>query len=473
MFLKSIRLSLTLWYSLTLAVILVLFSSFLYLTIRTQLYSELDHELLAIAEAVASPTMEPFRAVPSSVMDQVLEDFIGPKISGKFVQLSDKQGKAVAHSKLLRQFPLDMKRSVLRAAEHGETTYQTVKPPNSLPLRIVAVPVLSSAGLNEIVQVGAPLTEAMATLDKMLLMFAISIPVAILLLSSGGWFLAGRALKPVDLLTRSAQQISAENLSFRLQVVNPNDEIGRLAKTFNGTLDRLEQAFRRMRQFSIDVSHELRTPLTILRGETEWGLRSDRDSEKLKEILSSNLEEIDRMSEIIGYLLDLSRVEDGELVLNREDVELNQLINDIVFQNMPRATEKAIALNFTGSAAVIVKGDHYRLRQIFANLLDNALKFTPTGGTITLHLERDRDLAKLSVTDSGPGIPAEDAPYIFDRFYRVDKARNRRDGGIGLGLSLVNSLALIHGGRIELKTELGKGSTFTVFLPILQSGQHE
>ena len=467
---KSIRHSLTLWYSLTLAVILVLFSSFLYLTIRAQLYAELDRELLAIAEAVASPTLEPFRSASSSVLDQVLEDFIGPKVIDKYVQLSDGKGNVIAHNKNLQKFTLSLSSSALRSAAKGDVTYQTLRPSAPYPIRTVSVPVFSNSRMVQIVQVGALLTEAINTLDKMILMFAVSIPVAILLLGSGGWFLAGRALRPVDLITRSAQKINAENLGFRLEIVNPNDEIGRLAETFNCTLDRLEQAFNRIRQFSTDVSHELRTPLTILRGETELGLRCGVNAEDFKEILHSNLDEINRMSIIIEYLLDLSRVEQEGLVLGKEDVELKELLDEIVFQNLPRAVGKGINLDFRGEPSIHVEGDRHRLRQVFANLLDNALKHSPCEGTIILHLKRDNDWAVFSVTDSGPGIPEEDVPHIFDRFYRVDKARNRSDGGIGLGLSLVNSYTAAHGGRVELKTAAGMGSTFTIYLPLLKSG---
>jgi len=469
LYFRSIRFSLTLWYSVTLAVILLLFSTFLYLTIRSRLYAEVDRGLLAIAEAVASPTLEPFRNSAPSVLDQVLEDFIGPKIAGKFVQLSDSGGRAFSHSKNLQQFTLPLSKSAVQAADSGNITYQTHKGLQRYPIRSVIFPVMANARLNQIVQVGTTLDDATETLDKILLIMAVSIPLSLLFAWYGGWFLAGRALRPVDIITKSAQKISAENLSQRLEIVNPNDEIGKLAETFNRTLGRLENAFIRTKRFSADVSHELRTPLTILRGETELGLRWSGDPDEFKKILGSNLEEINRMSEIIGYLLDLSRAEEDSLSLHLQQLELKELLQDLVQQIWLLAEEKGIKLFFTASDPVYVSADSNRLRQIFLNLLDNAFKFTPVGGEIRLILEHEPPWAKVSVIDSGPGIPEYDLPYIFDRFYRVDKARNRKDGGSGLGLSLVKSLSEAHGGRVELRSTLGVGSVFTVYLPIITS----
>lgn len=465
MFFKSIRFTLTLWYLVTSAVILLLFSTFLYLTISSRLFAEVDRELLAIAEAMASPTLEPFRNSAPSVLDQVLEDFIGPKFADKFVQISDASGQVFSRSKNLQDFRIPLDKPTLMIAGLGKSVYQTRKKPHSYQIRTIVLPVMANGHLRQIVQVGARFDEVTETLDKILLVLAVSIPSSLLLLWCGGWFLAGRALKPVDLVTRSAQKISAENLSHRLEVVNPNDEIGRLVETFNSTLDRLENSFIRTRRFSTDVSHELRTPLTILRGETEVGLRWCGDPDELKKILKSNLEEINRMSDIIAHLLELSRAEEGELTLDLKRVDLQELLQDLVQQTISLTEEKEIAFTMTGSEPVYVSGDLLRLKQIFLNLLDNALKFTPHGGEIRILLEQEPGWAKVSVIDSGPGIPDKDLPYIFDQFYRVDKARNRKDGGCGLGLSLVRSLSEAHGGRVELQCNPGGGCAFAVYLP--------
>ena len=465
---KSIRFSLTLWYSVTLAVTLVVFSSFLYLVIRQRFYEEADRELLTIAEALASPTMEPFRNSAPSVIDQVLEDFLGPKIANKYVQIFDGTGEVYSRSRNLKDVQIPLNKSILDAASHGRITYETINAPGLYPIRSVFFPLFVDGRMNRIVYVGTSLAAETETLDGILLIFFISVPTALLLVGSGGWFLAGRALKPVDLITRSARKITAENLSQRLEVVNPNDEIGRLAETFNQTLARLDHSFRRTRQFSSDVSHELRTPLTILRGETEVGLRWAKDPEEFRELLRSNLDEIKRMSEIIEYLLELSRIEAGEVPLNIQEIEIAELLQEMIPPLHAIAGEQGVTITIRDGEKVHIKADRLRLKQVFLNLLENAIKFTPAGGDVTLSTQVVEHWARISFCDSGPGISAEDLRDIFERFYRVDKARNRAHGGLGLGLSVAKSLAEAMGGRIEAASEVGKGSTFTVLFPTSQ-----
>lgn len=466
MFFKSIRFSLTLRYSLTLAVILVLFSSFIYLTIRKQFYQEVDRELFTIAEALASPTLEPFRNSSPSVFDQVLEDFIGPKVNGKFVRIFDSTGAVTASSRNLQGVDNSLSSPALRQAGLGLTTYGTDYLPGRLPVRCITVPVLTDGSLSRIVQVSSSLEEISETLRHVLLVLCISIPLAIFLFGYGGWFLAGLALKPVDLITRSARKITAENLGQRLVVVNPQDELGQLAETFNDTLARLENSFKRTRRFSVDVSHELRTPLTILRGETELGLKLAKEPDEFRELLQSNLDEIKQMSKIIEDLLFLSKAEEGGLYLDLEDVELYEFIQELVRQFTPVTLELGVALTFEGISPVFVSGDRARLRLIYHNLLDNAVKYNKSGGTVRIVLSCEGGQAKVAIADSGVGIPEEDLPHIFDRFYRVDKDRNRTSGGSGLGLSLAKSFTAAHGGRIIVTSALGQGSEFSVYLPL-------
>lgn len=472
MFFKSIRFSLTLWYSLTLAVILVLFSSFLYLTIRKQFYQGVDRELFTIAEALASPTLEPFRNSAPSAFDQVLEDFIGPRVNDKFVQLLDSAGKITARSKNLQDIAFPLDKSALHEASLGRIGHRTDRLPGLYPVRSITFPVLNDGRLSYVVQVSSSLAEISDTLHNILIVLCISIPLAILLFGYGGWFLAGIALKPVGLITRSARKITAENLSHRLEVVNPRDEIGELAKTFNDTLARLENSFKRTRQFSVDVSHELRTPLTILRGETELGLKLAKEPDEFRELLQSNLDEIKKMSKIIEDLLFLSKAEEGGLYLDLQEVELHEFLLELVQQASPLTRETGVAVSFEGASPVYVRGDRVRLRQIFLNLLENGMKYNRAGGSVRLVLSREEGEARVAVIDTGVGIAGEDLPYIFDRFYRVDRARNSASGGSGLGLSLVKSFTAAHGGKVEAASEPGKGSTFTVLLPLAEQTPH-
>lgn len=466
MFFRSIRFNLTLWYSVTLAVILVLFSSFIYLILMNQLNKDLDRELLTVAEAVASPTFEPFRHAGPSVFDQVLEDFIGTKLTGKYVQVLDSSGRVGAYSKNLEELRITLGKSAFRRAAAGKVSYETNVNLDLYPVRTITYPILAGGKLEQIVQVGSSMKSAAETLDRVLLVFAVSIPLSLILWSFGGWFLAGRALKPVDLITRSAKKITAENLGHRLEVINPKDEIGRLTETFNDTLERLESAFKRIKQFTADVSHELRTPLTILRGEAEVGLRWAKDPEEFRELFQSNLEEINRMSKIIESLLELSRAEEGGLKLEHIEIDLCDLLSELVQQSRLINPEKGLKIVFQSDSPAVVRGDWLRLRQVFMNLLDNAVKYTSVGGEISVVLDVIGTSARTSVIDSGSGIPSDDLPHIFERFYRVDKARNRADGGAGLGLSLVKSFVEAHGGKIEVVSDVGKGSVFTVYLPL-------
>jgi signal transduction histidine kinase len=233
-------------------------------------------------------------------------------------------------------------------------------------------------------------------------------------------------------------------------------------------LERLESAFRQMRQFSGDASHELRTPLTILRGETEVTLRWAKNPDEFRDTLRSNLEEIDRMERIIENLLLLSKSDSGEMTLEVKQLSLSDLIQALYLHGRTLGEGKRIAVNLRVEVdeELHILGDELRLRQMFLNLISNGIKYTPEDGTLELAILREGAMARVDVTDTGIGIPQEAQPYIFDRFYRVDKARNRMDGGSGLGLSIVKSIALAHGGQINVTSFPGKGSTFTVLLPI-------
>lgn len=465
MFFRSIRFRLTLWYFLNLVVILAISGTVLFLFIREQLYSGPDSSLLMIAESLASPTMEPFREADSSVFGQVLEDFIGEKSTGKVVRILDPTGAVKVLAGLPEGGGLPVSRKTLQKAAAGTVQYETVAGPHHTPYRVVAFPLYSGGRLQRIIEVGVSLREPALILDKIRLAVIISVPVGLFILITGGWFLAGRALKPVDVMTRTIRRMSAENLGVRLRIDNPDDEIGRLAETFNELLGRVDHAVAKIRQFSSDVSHELRTPLTIMRGETEVALRWAKEPEQFREALLSSLEEITRMSAMIEKLLELEKVELGG-ALNFETVDLADVIREQSDTLARRCDEAGLSLALEISDDVLVSGDRARLRQVLMNLADNAVQATPEGGVISLGCARRPDGAgELTVQDTGTGIPQEHHVKIFDPFYRIDSARNRTDGGAGLGLALVNALVKGHRGRIEVQSAPGAGSTFRVVLP--------
>ena len=278
-------------------------------------------------------------------------------------------------------------------------------------------------------------------------------------------FLAGRALSPIDNITRAARRISAEELDQRLNLELPDDEVGRLARTFDEMITRLDDAFRRQRQFTTDASHELRTPLTIIKGQIDVALQKEREPDVYRQVLQTVNDEVDRLIRLAGSLLTLTRADAGQIPLIFEDMEIAEVVAGVSEQVRYTANEKGVELRFDTGPAVAIKADEDLLLQLMLNLLDNAVKYTPPGGRVHVAWRMNGTGVELQVKDDGIGITDEHIPYLFDRFYRVDKARSRAEGGVGLGLAISHWIAEAHGGSIKVKSTVGEGSTFTVFLP--------
>jgi heavy metal sensor kinase len=303
-------------------------------------------------------------------------------------------------------------------------------------------------------------------LENLFSIFLYIIPIAVAFSIVGGLYLAHKALKPVHDVTTRARKITAANLDQSIPAREVDDEIGRLINTMNDMIERLHNSFEQVRQFSSDASHELRTPLTIMRGEIELALRSEKTSDEYKEVLASQLEEILRLKSIIDNLLTLGKAEKGALDMKLEEVHLDSLIKDLYDDSELLAHSKHIHVELKKAEPVTIIGDKGRLRQLFLNLVDNAIKYTPDGGNVAISVERQNGSALVAVEDDGIGIPKEDIGRIFDRFYRVDKARSREMGGTGLGLSIAKWIAELHRGSIVVESELNRGSKFTVSIPI-------
>jgi heavy metal sensor kinase len=277
--------------------------------------------------------------------------------------------------------------------------------------------------------------------------------------------LARQALAPVERMAATADEITATQLDRRLHVPNPDDELGRLARTLNGMIARLERSFEEVRRFTADAAHELRTPLAILRNEAEVALRIPRESEQYRDCLENMLEEIDHLSRLSEVLLFLFR-EDAGLGAHTGDVlSLDQIVREVADDIRVVAAEQNQELVVDASSPCNVLGNAEQLRRLLFHLLDNAIKFTPAGGSIGIRVERQKGQARVIVWDAGIGIAPEHLPRVFDRFYRVDSARSRRTGGDGLGLSICKSIAETHQGCIELVSQPGKGTQVTLTLP--------
>jgi heavy metal sensor kinase len=300
---------------------------------------------------------------------------------------------------------------------------------------------------------------------RLLAVLLASVPVALLVIGGLGYFLARKALAPVDQLHRLTEEITADRLDRRLPLAGATDELGRLAQTINAMIARLERSFAEVRRFTADASHELRTPLTAIRAEAEVALNDTLAPADYRQLLGSILEECERLTRLTDQLLALSREDAGKGRPQRQPLDLTPLVNSVVETLRPLAQAKGVRLHTAGDGVLRTQGDEGRLRQVFFNLLDNAIKYTPEGGRIDVELARRDQAAVVTFRDTGIGIPPEHLPHVFDRFYRVDKARTRAEGGTGLGLSIAQSIVQAHRGRIEMASTPGRGTTCTVTLP--------
>lgn len=328
------------------------------------------------------------------------------------------------------------------------------------------------------ISVGYPVNEIETTLGDLFSLLLVAIPCVLIVSLIVGWLLARYFIQPVEDITRTAHEITAHNLSHRIPVRPVNDEISRLAATLNEMISRLEDSFKQIRQFTGDASHELRTPLAVLMGELEIALRAPKTAREYQEVISSALEEVHRLSQVVQNLLELSRAESGQVQIANDIVSMSALMDDIYEDAIILAEERNIRIEYRPMAGITLHGDKVRLHEAILNVVDNAIKYTHPGGRILLALDTEYDVehgrranerVRVSVSDTGIGIPAEDIPHIFDRFYRVDKSRTSGMGGAhssGLGLSLVKWIVEAHHGTIHVQSHLGKGTTFFLRFPI-------
>ena len=324
MHLRSLRFKLTLWYVLILGILLISFSSFLYLTLSKSLHRDVDNKLRSLAELIASESSSPLSKFGFGNIDQALETSMSLKPIGKFIQVLDESGQIGKKSDNLKNVQLPISLNALKNASKGLITFETNRSIGNAPLRIITFPVLENNHITKIIQVASSLEDVEDALNTLFIILMITVPLALMVASLGGQFLAYKALKPVDNITQTARLITSQNLNQRIKPPKVKDEIARLIETFNEMISRLDQSFRQIKQFTSDASHELKTPLTILKGEVEVTLRKERTSPEYQQTLKSNLEEINRMSQIVDDLLLLSKVDSGELRLNKERSQFNR-----------------------------------------------------------------------------------------------------------------------------------------------------
>ena len=463
---KSIRSRLTAWYVTLLAIILILFSVLLNYFLAKRLHESVDNSLTVSATVVATSATMRLGNSPLPGLNQLFEQFMNQGNLNKFYRIYDGSGNVGSRSKNISasQFPLSQ--GAYADALEGKNSYETFTVGGQQPIRVITMPILLEGKLINLVQVGTSLEAVQETLRNLKIFLFTAVPSVLILAALFARFMARRALKPISRIIDTAREIGqGQELSKRIPVLKIKDELGQLALTFNEMMNRLENSFAQMRQFSSDASHELRTPLTVLKGQNELILSKQRKPEEYQEVISSNLEEINYMSKVLEDLFVLSKSDENQVNLDCKPVDLRALVEEVCKHAEILAEEKNIKIIITFLEPIEIKGDEVRLRQMVWNVLQNGIKYTQQGGELKISLQNEGDFALLTIQDTGIGIPEEDLPLIFNRFYRVDKARTRDEGGSGLGLSICRQIAEAHKGNIEVESKLGVGTRFKIRLP--------
>jgi two-component system, OmpR family, sensor kinase len=466
----TLRLKLTLYYLAILTAILLFCGIAIYATLSRTLVSTIDQSLDVQVRKFERMVKNSTSETGFDIEPEANEPANDPSFNlpPELLQVIDDKGTIKDETHVHDHDELTVDLNALNRLPAQQTIHETVRTLSGEDFRLATRRGRGYDQKDFFVRVGQPLATLQRARMRLLLILGIAIPLALLLGSYGGLVLANQALHPVDQLTRAAEHITASDLNERVSVPAQNDELGRLAAQFNAMISRLQAAFERQRQFTSDASHELRTPLAVMRGEIELSLRRERTSAAYQHTLTSNLEEIVRLSRLVEDLLMLARADAGKVELQREPLELRQLCVDMTDYLMPLAEQRSQMLRCeTPSTDLTISADRHRIKQLLLNLLDNAIKYTGEGGQITLHLKTEGHAAILSVTDTGRGIPAEDVPHVFERFFRRSaKTADRSATGSGLGLSIVKWIVDAHEGEILVQSELGQGTTFEVRFPL-------
>jgi heavy metal sensor kinase len=459
----SIGSRLTLWYLAIFAAAQLLFGAAMWFALRQELYGIADDTLTAQVQDLTNLLKSQKKKnwnVPK-LQEEVSEEY-DLEHSGDFLQVYDEDGNwifrapSLARAGLAPILPTAIKHLSFRNLQIEGNHYRFITQKITVNGRRFAV------------QTGTPINEMLATLsmfERYLLMLA---PMLLLAAAAGGYWLSRKALSPVDALTRTAQRIGGGNLSERLEKLTTGDELQRLSDTLNQMLERIEDAFRRVTQFTADASHELRTPISLIRTEAEIALRSSDRPEDHREALRNILLESEQTTALIEEMLALARADSGRENLHLAPVDLKRLIDKTAREWSPLIENRNLRFVHTSfPQETVVLADAQALQRLLAILLDNAVKYTQPPGVIELCLESRGDKAAITVRDTGIGIAEEDQKKVFERFYRVDKARSREFGGAGIGLAIADWIVKQHRGSIAVQSSMGAGSRFQVELPRL------
>jgi heavy metal sensor kinase len=463
---------LTAWYAGLLAGALLAFGVSVYLGLERYLDWTLQAMLASECRTVGTELLSQLPGKNADWLKTEINEAYDPEVNSRFIRVYRDRSGVVYLSGAPKDGSFDP--SQIPSNSVRKDGARQIRLVNGQQLLINAMSFTTPDGSRFLVESGISYQQIQVVLHGLLLTLAIYTPFIVFLAIGGGYWLMRRSLRPVDEITERAEGITSSNLSERLPVIRTGDELERLSTALNRMIGRLEDAFQHINRFSADASHELRTPLTILQLELEGIVHNHPLSGALEEQIGSALEETHRMSRIVESLLTISRLDAGEAKLDRSHLDLCDLVTSTADEMRVLAQEKSIVLRTFTEERVCVEGDRTRLQQVVANLIDNAIKYTPEGGTVevAVRIQREAGKAVLEVSDNGVGIPTTAMPHVFERFYRVDKARSRASGGAGLGLSIVKAICTAHGGEISVASEEGRGSCFRVDLPLSVLSDH-
>lgn len=471
---RSISFQLTAWYAGVITVVFVLLGGFMYLGMEHHLEKNLRETQAKRAAVIAETLVARIGQLGEELVTREVRESYAPELNNRFIRLTRPDRSVLYVSGVPVELAFNPALVPAMARPPKVRAARTAVLEDGQELLIATVPV-PAAGGNWLVEVGASLAPMRALLWDFLVILLLAFPIVLLGSAGGGLFLARRAFRPVEKIVRSAEQLTLHNLSGRLPVPQTGDELERLSVALNQMITRLDGAFLHNRRFLADASHELRTPLTVLRGELEAVLQQADGEPELQDRIGSVLEEVERLAKIVEGLFALSRLDAGEAQAEWKRFDLARLAATTAEQMSLLAEDKGVAITCEAVGEVPVQGDSGRLKQVIVNLLDNAIKYTPAGGRVSIRVAVRDGTACLDVADTGVGIPAAAIPRVFDRFFRVDQARSRAEGGAGIGLSIVKSIATAHGGSVSVESEDQRGSCFHIRLPQhpLESGQAE
>ncbi|MDB5075011.1 MAG: cztS [Chloroflexi bacterium] len=467
---RLIRFRLTLTYTLLLAGAFALFSAGVVIGLNQVLYDNFRHRI----EQAADKVVKQYKIQPSYVSMpyfgvhlRVTSETVGGDANDttKNYVFLDSNGLPIAgdnkHGDPKVATDPKVKQSITHALTLGSSQNLTVKGKNG-DTNVLVYP--TGAG-DAVLLFQASLQDTEDTVALLQRIMIMAAAVVTVLSAAGAWFLTGRVLRPLDKMGERVRRITARDLNERLHI-NQRDEIGRLASTFDDMISRLQASFERQKRFASDASHELRTPLTVMQADISLALRRPRTAPEYQRTLESAQEEVARLSRIVSDLLTLTRLDTDVALIAHEPLALDELVDGVVVGLRPLAKDKSISLTYSFDAPVHILGDVTRLKQLFINLLDNAIAYTPEGGSVYVTLTSDPDSVTITVSDTGIGIESRHLPHIFERFYRADEARSRGHEGTGLGLAIARTAVQAHNGTIDVSSAPGEGTTFTVVLPL-------